>query len=260
MTYESLLVETQDRVCVITMNRPRTLNTLNYELVGELGEAFAAAKRDPEVGVVILTGAGSKSFAAGADIEELSQLDPINAVDLARRGQRVTRDIEKLGKPVIAAINGYALGGGCEFAMACTLRVAAETARFGQPEVNLGIIPGYGGTQRLSRLVGKGRAMDLVLTGRMVPAAEAREMGLVNMVVPAAELMDAARKLAATLLEKGPLALRFTMEAVNTGFDLGLDDALEYEAHLFGLCAASEDMKEGLTAFLGKRKAAFKGA
>ncbi len=259
MTYETLLVETRDRVCTITLNRPKVLNALNLQLVGELGQAFAAAKRDPEVGVVILTGVGDKAFAAGADIGELATLDSMGAIDLARRGQRMTREMEKLGKPVIAAINGFALGGGCEIAMACTLRVAADVAKLGQPEVNLGIIPGYGGTQRLARLVGKGRALDLVLTGRLVSAAEAREMGLVNMVVPAGELMDAARKLAATLLDKGPLALRLTMEAVHTGFDLGLDEALELEAHLFGLSAATEDMKEGLSAFLEKRKPAFKG-
>ena len=259
MTYETLLVETRDRIRTITLNRPKVLNALNLQLVTELGLAFAQAKQDAEVGVVVLTGAGDKAFAAGADIGELAQLDPMGAVELARRGQRVTRDMEKLGKPVIAAVNGFALGGGCEIAMACTLRVASESAKLGQPEVNLGIIPGYGGTQRLARLVGKGRALDLVLTGRMVSAAEAREMGLVNMVVPAAELSEAVRKLAGTLLEKGPLALRLTLEAVHTGFDLGLDEALELEAHLFGLSAATADMKEGLHAFLEKRKAAFRG-
>jgi enoyl-CoA hydratase len=259
MSYETLLVETEGRICTITFNRPAVLNALNIKLVGELGEALEAARRDPEVGVVVLTGAGDKAFAAGADIAELAKLDSMGAVELARRGQGVTRAMEKLGKPVIAAVNGFALGGGCEIAMACTLRVAADTARLGQPEVNLGIIPGYGGTQRLARLVGKGRALDLVLTGRMVGAAEAKEMGLVNQVVPAAELQGAVRKLAATLLEKGPLALRMTMEAVHTGFDLGLDEALELEAHLFGLSAATEDMKEGLGAFLEKRKAAFRG-
>jgi enoyl-CoA hydratase len=259
MAYETLTYAVQDGIALVTLNRPKVLNALNIRLVGELSEAMAQAKRDPSVKVVILTGAGEKAFAAGADIAELAELDTVEAVNFARRGQRLTRDMELLGKPVIAAVNGFALGGGCEIAMACTLRIAAETARLGQPEVNLGIIPGYGGTQRLTRLVGKGCALDLILTGRMVGAQEALAMGLVNQVVPAAELMDAARKLAGTLMEKGPLALRFSMEAVHGGMEMGLDDALGWEAHLFGLSAATDDMKEGTKAFLEKRKAEFKG-
>jgi enoyl-CoA hydratase len=180
-------------------------------------------------------------------------------VNLARRGQAITRRMERLGKPVIAAINGFALGGGCELAMACTLRIASETAVLGQPEVNLGILPGYGGTQRLSRLVGKGRALDLILTGRNVKADEALAMGLVNQVVPADGLLDSARKLAGKLKGKAPLALRFATEAIDGGFEMSLDDGLNWEAHLFGLCASTGDMKEGLSAFLEKRKPAFKG-
>ncbi len=260
MAYETLLYEVSDGIAVITLNRPKVLNALNSQLMGELSRAAAEAKNDPAVKVVVLTGAGDKAFAAGADIGELAELGPVEAVEYARRGQRVTREIELLGKPVIAAVNGFALGGGCEVAMACTLRVAADTARFGQPEVNLGIIPGYGGTQRLARLVGKGRALDLVLTGRMVPAEEALHMGLVNQVVPAAELMDAVRKLAGTLMGKGPLALRYCIDAVHGGLDMSLEDGLNWEAHLFGLSAGTGDMKEGTSAFLEKRKPAFKGA
>jgi len=259
MAETTVLYEADGGVALVTLNRPQVLNALNAQLLTELGEAMARARADEAVKVVILTGAGEKAFAAGADIGELARLDPMGAVEVAHRGQALTRAMERLGKPVIAAVNGFALGGGCELAMACTLRLAADTAKFGQPEVNLGILPGYGGTQRLPRLVGKGRALDLILTGRMVGAAEAREMGLVNQVVPAAELMDAARKLAGVLMEKGPLALRFSMEAVGGGIEMSLDDGLNWEAHLFGLTTGTQDMKEGLGAFLEKRKAAFKG-
>lgn len=259
MAFNNLLVTTEDGITTIALNRPKVLNALNGELVGELHEAFRAIKKDPATQVVILTGEGDKAFAAGADIGELSTLDPVGAIDLSTRGQKIFREIELLGKPVIAAIQGFALGGGCELAMACTLRVASESATLGQPEVNLGIIPGYGGTQRLTRLVGQGRALDLILTGRMVKADEALSMGLVNRVVPANELQAEARKLATSLMGKGPLALRYSMEAVYRGQDMSLDDALAWEAHLFGVCASSADMKEGLTAFLEKRKPAFKG-
>ncbi len=259
MSYEHLLYEASDGVAVITLNRPKVLNALNTALMGELDRAAAAAKTDPAVRVVILTGSGEKAFAAGADIGELAVLSPLQAVEYARRGQRITRNLEELGKPVIAAVNGFALGGGCELAMACTLRIAAASARFGQPEVSLGIIPGYGGTQRLSRLVGKGRALDLVLTGRMVNADEALAMGLVNKVVPAGDLLTEARALAATLMEKGPVALALTMQAVHGGMEMALEDALNWEAHLFGLSAATEDKTEGTRAFLEKRKAVFHG-
>jgi enoyl-CoA hydratase len=241
------------------MNRPQVLNALNQELLGALDRSLDTAGEDEAVRVVILTGAGDKAFAAGADIGELARLDPVGAVELARRGQALTRKMERLGKPIVAALNGFALGGGCELAMACTLRVASETAKLGQPEVNLGVIPGYGGTQRLSRLVGKGRALDLVLTGRSVDAAEALAMGLVDRIVSPDRLLDEARTLAGTLMAKGPLALRFSMEAVNGGLEMGLDDALAWEAHLFGLCVSTEDTKEGLRAFLEKRKPDFQG-
>ncbi len=259
MAYETIRYAVEGGVATITLSRPKVLNALNAQLVGELDDAMAAAGADDSVLVVVVTGEGDKAFAAGADIGELSKLGPVEAVSFAQRGQAVTRRIERLGKPVIAAVNGFALGGGCELAMACTLRVAADTAKMGQPEVNLGIIPGYGGTQRLTRLVGVGRAMDLVLTGRMVSADEALAMGLVNQVVPAAELTDAVAKLAKTLMGKGPVALRLCMDAVRDGYAMGLDDALNLEAHLFGVSAATEDMKEGTAAFLEKRKAEFKG-
>ena len=259
MAYETLLYESTDGIAVITLNRPQVLNALNRKLLGELDTALRSARDDASVKVLILTGAGDKAFAAGADIAELAELGPLTAIDTARKGQMLTRFMEQLGKPVLAAVNGFALGGGCELAMATTLRVASETAKFGQPEVNLGVIPGYGGTQRLSRLIGKGRAMDLILTGRMVSASEALSMGLVNMVVPPSDLMDATRKLAGTLMQKGPIALRFAMEAVDGGLEMGMDAALNWEAHLFGVCASSGDMKEGLNAFLEKRRAAFQG-
>ena len=259
MAYETLLYDAKDGVAVITLNRPQVLNALNRKLIGELENALVTARDDGSVKVLILTGSGDKAFAAGADIGELAELGPLTAIDTARKGQALTRLMEDLGKPIIAAVNGFALGGGCEVAMAATLRVASEAAKFGQPEVNLGVIPGYGGTQRLTRLIGKGRAMDLILTGRTVGAAEALAIGLVNMVVPPSDLMDATRKLAGTLMQKGPIALRLAIQAVDGGLEMGMDAALNWEAHLFGVCASSADMKEGLQAFLEKRRAAFQG-
>ena len=259
MSYETILVEQNAGVATVTINRPKVLNALSDQVISELLRAAHDLHSDDEVKVVVITGAGDKAFVAGADIKELAQAEGLKAVDLARKGQRLTRMLEELGKPVIAAINGFALGGGCELAMACTLRIASENAVFGQPEVNLGIIPGYGGTQRLTRLVGKGRAMELVLTGRNVDANEALAMGLVNKVVPAGELAEATAKLAGSLMKKGPVALRLSIAAVNTGESMGLDDALSLEAHYFGVCAATDDCKEGLTAFVEKRKPEFKG-
>ena len=259
MAYETLLYDAKDGIAVITLNRPQVLNALNRQLMGELENALVTARDDGSVKVLILTGSGEKAFAAGADIGELAELGPLTAIDTARKGQALTRLMEDLGKPIIAAVNGFALGGGCEVAMAATLRVASEAAKFGQPEVNLGVIPGYGGTQRLTRLIGKGRAMDLILTGRTVGAAEALAIGLVNMVVPPSDLMDATRKLAGTLMQKGPIALRLAIQAVDGGLEMGMDAALNWEAHLFGVCASSADMKEGLQAFLEKRRAAFQG-
>ena len=214
---------------------------------------------DGEVGVVIITGAGEKAFVAGADINEIAMMTPISGREMARKGQAVLNFIENLGKPVIAAVNGFALGGGCELAMACTIRVASDNARLGQPEVNLGVMPGYAGTQRLPRLVGQGRALEIILTGRMVNAEEALRIGLVNKVVPPAELIKSCEDMARTIVAKGPLAVRFCLEAVNAGLNMPLAQAQEYEATLFGVLCASEDMREGTRAFLEKRQPKFKG-
>ncbi len=259
MGYETLIVEKRDGIAIVTINRPKVLNALNATVIEELGRCFSELKDDPEVGAVILTGAGEKAFVAGADISGLVELDPLEGKMFAEKGQAVFNLIENLGKPVIAAINGYALGGGCELAMACTIRIASEKAKLGQPEVNLGIIPGYGGTQRLPRLVGKGIAMELILTGRMVDAQEAYQIGLVNKVVPPEKLMDEAVEMAKTILSKGPLAVKFAMEAVNRGLEVNLEEGLKIEADLFGMCCATEDKVEGTKAFLEKRKPNFKG-
>ena len=253
------LVEKADRIAWVTLNRPEKLNALNNEVLEELEVIFADLEQDPEVGVVVLTGAGEKAFVAGADIAELRTLDTAGARVQALRGQAVYQRIESLPKPVIAAVNGFALGGGCELALACHIRIASETARFGLPEVSLGLIPGYGGTQRLPRLVGKGVALDMILSGDMVPAADALRMGLVSRVVPAADLKAAATKLAKTILSRGPLALRTALAAVNEGLEMPQDQGLQYEAAVFGLLAATQDMQEGTGAFLEKRPAVFKG-
>lgn len=254
-----VLIEKSDRIAWVTLNRPEKLNALNHEVLQSLEETFSALEHDPEVGVVVVTGAGEKAFVAGADIAELKALDTASARVQALRGQAVFQRIESLSKPVIAAVNGFALGGGCELALACHLRIAGENARFGLPEVSLGVIPGYGGTQRLPRLVGKGVALDLILSGEMVPAADALRMGLVSRVVPPAELKAAAEKLARTILSRGPLALRSALAAVNEGLEMPQDQGLRYEAALFGLLAASQDMQEGMGAFLEKRPAQFRG-
>ena len=253
------LVEKTDRIAWVTLNRPEKLNALNNEVLEELEQIFADLEQDAEVGVVVLTGAGEKAFVAGADIAELRTLDTAGARVQALRGQAVYQRIESLPKPVIAAVNGFALGGGCELALACHIRIASETARFGLPEVSLGLIPGYGGTQRLPRLVGKGVALDMILSGDMVPAADALRMGLVSRVVPAADLKAAATKLAKTILSRGPLALRSALACVNEGIEMPQDQGLQYEAALFGLLAATQDMQEGTGAFLEKRPAVFKG-
>ena len=259
MTFDNLLLERDGAVAVITINRLPVLNALNTQTIDDLRRAVLELKHDASVGAVIITGAGDKSFVAGADINELAVQRPAEAKEHALRGQHVLDLIENMGKPVIAAINGYALGGGCELAMACTLRIAADTARLGQPEINLGIVPGYGGTQRLSRLVGKGVALDLLLTGRHVTAGEALQVGLVNRVLPAGELLAAAKALAAELSAKAPLASQYIIEAVNKGVEVSFDKGQFLEATLFGLVASTEDMREGTTAFLEKRKAVFKG-
>jgi enoyl-CoA hydratase len=259
MSYQNLLVETRDGVAFVTINRPDKLNALDALTMAELQGAFAAARADADVQGVILSGAGSKAFAAGADIEELSKQTPADGHETSRRGQRVLDEIEQLGKPVIAAVNGFALGGGCELAMACHVRVAADTARLGTPEVKLGLICGYAGTQRLARLVGKGRALEMLLTGEMVDAAEAHRVGLVNRVVAAGELMQEAEALLRKMLSNGPLSLRFTLEAVQAGLDMPFDAAQRHEAALFGLICSSEDMREGTRAFLEKRAPRFQG-
>ena len=258
-TLENLLVEREGAVATVTVNRPKVLNALSTQTLDELRRAILALTYDDGVRVVIVTGAGDKSFIAGADINELSQQTSIGGRELALRGQHVFDLIENMGKPVIAAINGYALGGGCELAMACTIRIAADTAKLGQPEINLGIIPGYGGSQRLSRLIGSGRALELLLTGDQITAAEAYRLGLVNRVVTGANLMGEARKLAQALAAKAPIAVRYIIDAVNKGLQMPLPEAQVFEATLFGLVAATEDMREGTKAFLEKRKAEFKG-
>ncbi|MCR4374383.1 MAG: enoyl-CoA hydratase-related protein [Acidobacteria bacterium] len=259
MSFDNLQIERDGAVTVIILNRPKVLNALDARTLDELTAAFDAVAADPEVRAVILTGAGDKSFVAGADINELAVQTPVGGRDHARRGQRLFDRIERLGKPVIAAVNGFALGGGCELAMACTMRLAADTARFGQPEINLGIIPGYAGSQRLPRLVGRGRAQELLLTGDMISADEAFRIGLANRVVPAAQLMEEARKLAHTLAAKAPVAVRYILDAVASGADMAFAEAEDHEATLFGLVSTTDDMREGTRAFLDKRKPAFTG-
>jgi enoyl-CoA hydratase len=259
MSYENLVVETRDGVSFVTVDRPAKLNALNSATMAELDAAFAAAGADPEVRGVILTGGGEKAFVAGADLAELAARSPIEGRELARRGQEVFARIEKLGKPVVAAVNGFALGGGCELALACHVRVASENAKLGTPEVKLGLMCGYGGTQRLGRLVGRGRALEMLLTGEMIDAAEALRIGLVNRVVPRESLLAEAEALLRKMLANGPLSLRFTLEAVRSGLELPLDEALHLEATLFGLLCASEDKKEGTAAFLEKRPPRFQG-
>jgi enoyl-CoA hydratase len=259
MAFENLLVDRDGAVAVVTINRPKVLNALNSLTLDELRRAILDMKHDDSVRVVVLTGSGEKSFVAGADINELSVLTPAAGREHAAMGQHVLDLVEHMGKPVVAAINGYALGGGCELAMACTIRIAADTAKLGQPEINLGLIPGYAGTQRLSRIVGRGRALELLLTGDQVSAAEALRLGLVNRVVPAADLMTEAKKVAATLASKPPLAVRYILEAVHKGLEMPFPQAEIFEATLFGLAASTDDMREGTKAFLEKRKPDFKG-
>ena len=259
MAFDNLLVERDGAVATITINRPKVLNALNTATIDELRRAILELKADAGVRVAILTGAGEKSFVAGADINELAVQTPTSGREHALAGQHVFDLIENMGKPVIAAINGFALGGGCELAMACTLRLAADTARLGQPEIALGLIPGYAGTQRLPRLVGKGRAMEMILTGAPISADEAYRIGLVNRVVPAADVIGEARKLAAQLASSAPIAMRYIINAVNKGVEMPFAEACQYEATLFGLVASTDDMREGTKAFLEKRKASFTG-
>ena len=259
MTCEHLLVDQSDGVAVVTLNRPAVLNALNGATLAELGRVMGELGANAGVRAIILTGAGEKAFVAGADIKELATLTPDAAKAHAQAGQRVFDAIEHLGTPVIAAVNGFALGGGCELAMACTLRLAGDTAKFGQPEIKLGLTPGFAGTQRLARLVGKGRAMELLLSGATIDAAEAWRIGLVNRVVPAAGLMDEARALARQFAASATVAMRYTMEAVNPGLETSFAEGAFVEASLFGLAFATEDMREGTRAFIEKRKATFAG-
>ena len=259
MSFDNLLVQRESAVAVLTVQRPRRLNALDAATLDELRQAFLDFQQDDSIRCVIVTGAGDKAFVAGADINEFARDTPEGARDRALRGQQVFDLIERLGKPVIAAVNGFALGGGCELAMACTLRLAADSARFGQPEINLGLIPGFAGTQRLARLVGKTKAMEMILTGTPIGAGEALALGLVNRVVPAAELMTEARALASELAAKPPIALRYAMDALNRGLDMPFAEGCQLEAALFGLVTTTADMKEGTAAFLEKRKAEFKG-
>ena len=258
-TFSTLLFDRAGAIARITVNRPDKLNALDGTVIRELGEAVTLVETDAGIRGVIVTGAGPKAFVAGADIGEIAGQGPIDGKARAMAGQRVFRRLERCGKPVIAAVNGFALGGGCELAMACHIRIAAENAKFGQPEVKLGIGPGYGGTVRLPRLVGKGRALELLLTGAMIDAQEAWRIGLVNRVVPADRLVEESESLLATILDNGPLAVRLCIEAVDAGLELSLDDGLLLEANHFGLLSATADMREGTAAFLEKRKARFEG-
>jgi enoyl-CoA hydratase len=259
MAYENLLYEKKDGIAYVTFNRPKVLNALNRKTVEELRDALMDARDDAAVRVVILTGAGEKSFVAGADISELAQRTAVDGKDFSLFGQGVFRLLETMGKPSICAINGFALGGGCELALSCTIRIASKNAKLGQPEVKLGIIPGYGGSQRLARLCGKGVAHELCLTGEMITAEEALRIGLVNHIYEPGELLTAAEAMAKKIIANAPLAVKYTIEAIERGVEMGQEEGLFLEATLFGLSCATEDMREGTKAFLEKRAAQFKG-
>jgi enoyl-CoA hydratase len=258
-TYDSIQYETGDAIATITVNRPDKLNALNAATIDELHAAFGEAHRDDDVRALILTGAGGKAFVAGADIAELATMGPLNGIRVSRQGQDAFRFLETMGKPVVAAVNGFALGGGLELALACHLRVASSKAKFGLPEVKLGIIPGYGGTIRLPRLVGRGRALELILTGEMIDAAEAHRIGLVNRIAEPEQLMAETRALVGTIVANGPIALAMALESVDHAATSSTGNALRLESDLFGLLASTDDMREGMQAFLEKRAAAFKG-
>jgi enoyl-CoA hydratase/carnithine racemase len=257
--FENIKYDKRNQIAYITVSRPKVLNALNMATMAELGRAFTMVKDDADVRVAILTGEGEKAFIAGADINELATQGAVQGKEYASRGQAVLDLIENCGKPVIACVNGFALGGGCEVAMACTMRLASDNAKLGQPEVKLGIIPGYGGTQRLPRLVGKGLAQQILLTGEIISAQEALRIGLVNEVVAAADLLPRAEAIAAKIIANAPLAIQYVIEAVNKGMEMTLQEGLFLEASLFGLCCATEDKGEGTKAFLEKRAAQFQG-
>jgi enoyl-CoA hydratase len=259
MSWETLRVDREPPIVTVTINRPEKLNALNAKSIGEMLQLFGELAADREVRAVVITGAGEKAFIAGADIKELAELDGVGAKELSRRGHALCDLIENLGRPTIAAINGFALGGGCEIALACTLRVASETARLGLPEVTLGLIPGYAGTQRLPRIVGKGRALELIVTGEPIKAQRALEIGLVNRVAPPEQLLSLAHELARTIASRGPVAVRHAMEAVHQGLESPFAEGCHLESNLFGLLAATEDWREGTGAFLEKRKPDFQG-
>ncbi len=259
MAYKNLIIQKEEGLGWIIVNRPDRLNALNAETIQELSEAFLSFQEDEEVKAVILTGSGEKAFVAGADIEELARLDSESGKEYVLKGQELTKTIENFKKPVIAAVNGFALGGGTEIALACHIRIASENAKMGQPEVKLGIIPGYGGTQRLTRLTGKGNAMELILSGKMINAQEAYKIGLVNKVVPFADLKPTCEAMAKEIIANAPLALQYSIEAINRGLDKELEEGLLYEAEMFGKVCSTEDSKEGTQAFLEKRKANFQG-
>jgi enoyl-CoA hydratase len=259
MPYENLLYDVKDNIARITFNRPGVLNALNRKTMDELGDCLNSGRRDDSVRVLILTGAGEKAFIAGADINELAQRTPVDGKEFSLYGQEIIHRLETMGKPSIAAINGFALGGGCELALACTMRVASRNAKLGQPEVKLGILPGYGGSQRLARLCGKGAAHELILTGDMITAEEALRIGLVNRVTEPAELLTTAEAIARKIIANAPLAVKYAMEAVEHGMETTQEEGLFLEATLFGLCCATEDMREGTRAFLEKRPAKFQG-
>jgi len=259
LALENVLYETKDSIAYVTLNRPKVLNALNKKTWADLRTAFEAARNDAAVRGVILTGAGDKAFIAGADISELANVSAVEAEESSTFGQEVLNLVENLGKPVIAAINGFALGGGCETAMACTIRVAAENAKFGQPEVKLGLIPGGGGTQRMPRLVGKGRALQIILSGEIISAQEAYRIGLVNEVVPAADVITRAGAILKQIFSNAPIAVKYSLEAVNKGLETSVAEGLSIEASLFGLCAGTEDKREGTQAFLQKRAPQFQG-
>jgi enoyl-CoA hydratase len=259
MTDPNIRVETEDGIALVTIDRPKKLNALDSATLGELENAFESLRGDPDVRAAIITGSGDKAFVAGADIRELAEKNPVTGLEAALRGQSVFRKIERLGKPVVAAVNGFALGGGLELALSCHFRLASPNAKLGLPEVSLGAIPGYGGTQRLSRLVGRGRALELILTGEPIDADEAYRIGLVNRVVLQDELLSASRELLSKCIRNAPLALENAIVAVDEGLDVGLEKGLTIEANLFGILCGTEDLREGMNAFLEKRKAEFHG-